>query len=216
MQLLNKYSGTFAANLKDRGSAKVEPIRIKVEDMRPISRAPYKQSLAEREVIKKEMEDMLEAGIIRESRSPWGFPVLGIPKKDGTIRVCVDYRPLNERTLSDQFPIPQITDVLDRLQGKTVFSTLDLKAGYWQIPLDKQASQITAFTTMDGHYEFTRLPFGIKNAPAEFSRIMKGILGDLRFVEIYLDDITVHSKDLSSHLEHLETVFVKDSVLSIE
>ena len=206
LNLMSKYESVFASKLSNKG-ANVRPISITVDDRKPIWRHAYKHSLAERKIIQNEVQEMLEAGVIRESRSSWGFPVIAVPKKDGTIRMCVDYRPLNERTSSDPFPIPLITDVLDRLQGKTIFSTLDLKSGYWQIPITKESMEITAFTTLDGHYEFTRLPFGIKNAPAEFSRIMQQVLGDLAFVEIYLDDITIHSKNFTEHLEHLEVVF---------
>ena len=204
--LMEQYAHIFADKLRD-ACAKVKPISITVDDPRPIWKHPYKHSLAERKVIQKEVEEMLQAGVIRESRSPWGFPIIAVPKKDGTVRMCVDYRTLNERTRSDVFPIPLITDVLDKLQGKTIFSTLDLKSGYWQIPITEESREITAFTTLDGHYEFTRLPFGIKNAPAEFSRIMQQVLGGLAFVEIYLDDITIHSKSFAEHLEHIEVVF---------
>ena len=208
LKLMERYADIFASNLRNK-CANVKPIAITVNDPRPIWRHPYKHSLAERKTIQKEVEEMLQAGVIRESRSPWGSAIIGVPKKDGTIRMCVDYRQLNERTTSDLFPMPLITDVLDRLQGKTIFSTLDLKSGYWQIPITEESMQITAFTTLDGHYEFTRLPFGIKNAPAEFSRIMQQVLGGLPFVEIYLDDITIHSRNFSEHLEHLEAVFTR-------
>ena len=150
---------------------------------------------------------MLQAGIIRPSRSPWSFPAILIPKKDNTMRFVIDYRKLNAITVQDCFPLPRIDDILDRLNNSKFFTALDLKSGYWQITLDKDTIPKTAFSTPDGHYELVRLPFGLKNAPAEFSRIMQQVLGDLKFVEIYIDDITIHSASFEEHLEHLYVVF---------
>jgi len=155
---------------------------------------------------------MLEAGIIQHSRSSWSFPLVQVPKKflkmNGTRRFCVDFRKLNSITQQDCFPLPRIDDILDRLSASKVFTTIDLKSGYWQVKLSKDSIPKTAFSTPDGHFEFLRLPFGLKNAPAEFSRIMQQVLGDfVNFVEIYLDDITVHSKNEKEHLMHLIQVF---------
>jgi hypothetical protein len=127
-------------------------------------------------------------------------------KKDGSKRFCVDFRKLNAETLLDPFPIPRIDDVLDSMSGAIWFSSLDLKSGYWQMELDESSIPKTAFSTPDGHYEFKRLPFGLKNAPADFSRLMYQLLGHLPFVKIYIDDITIFSKNLKDHIEHLEEV----------
>ena len=124
-----------------------------------------------------------------------------------SIRFCTDYRALNKVTPQDPFPLPRIDDVFDRLTGSVFFTTIDLKSGYWQIELDEETIPKTAFSTPDGHYEYLRMPFGIRNAPAEFSRIMQQVLGHLPFVQIYLDDITIHSKTFEEHLDHLTKVF---------
>ena len=134
---------------------------------------------------------MLRAGVIRPSRSPWCSPLLLVTKPDGSIRFCMDFRQLNTITVSDPYPLPRIDDIFDRLNGSDWFTSIDLKAGYWQILVADEDIEKTAFSTPDGHYEFLRLPFGLKNAPSVFSRIMCQILGDLPFVEIYIDDITI-------------------------
>jgi hypothetical protein len=129
-----------------------------------------------------------------------------IPKHDGSRRFCVDYRQLNKITLLDPHPIPRIDDISDRLQGSKWFSTLDLKCGYWQGEVEPDSIAKTAFNTPDGHYEWFKLPFGLKNAPSDFARSMQLVFGNLLFVEVYLDDITVHSKTLEEHCEHLTIV----------
>ena len=130
-----------------------------------------------------------------------------IPKLNGTKRLCIDYRRLNKVTVQQNWPIPRIQDILDRLSGSIWFSALDLKSGYWQVKMHPDSIEKTAFSTPDGHFEFLRLPFGLKNAPADFSRIMQMTLGEFKFVEIYLDDITIHSRTLKEHFEHLKMVF---------
>ena len=127
-------------------------------------------------------------------------------KKDGTKRFCVDYRKLNAVTNNEQWPIPRIQDILDRMGGSIWFTAWDLTSGYWQIEMEESSKDKTAFSTPDGHYQFKRMPFGLKNAPAEFSRIMHRILGHRDYVEIYLDDITIHSKTFEEHIEQIKIV----------
>ena len=129
-----------------------------------------------------------------------------ITKKDKTKRFCVDYRKLNRITVLDGFPLPRIDDLLDKLNGAVYFTLLDLKSGYWQIVMSEESIAKTAFSTPDGHYEFLRMPFGLTNGPKEFSRIMNMVLGDLPFVIIFVDDITVFSKSLAEHVKHLGIV----------
>jgi hypothetical protein len=129
-----------------------------------------------------------------------------VPKKDKSIRMCVDYRRLNQVTITEQWPLPRIDDILNGLLGSKWFSTLDLKSGYYQVAMSPNSIAKTAFITPDGHYEFLRLPFGLKNAPSHFSKLMFQALGDLKFVKIYLDDITIHSPDFYSHVAHISQV----------
>jgi hypothetical protein len=197
----------FAFSYLDLGTCIVQKHKIRTMNDEIIFLYPYRKSMKEREEINAEILSMLEAGIIRPSTSAWSSPVVIIPKKDGSKRMCVDYRKLNAITIQENWPLPDIRDILDRLNGSVWFSCLDLKAGYWQMPLDEDSIQKTAFSTPDGHYEFLKLPFGLKNAPAFFSRVMHRVLGHLKFVEIYLDDITIHSKTFDEHIEHIKTVF---------
>lgn len=159
--------------------------------------------MAERKLMNDEVKKMLDAMIIRKSRSAWSCPVVMLRKKDGEPRFCADFRELNAITVTDPFPLPRIDDIFDRLAGSKYYTTIDLKSGYWQVKMAEESIPKTAFSTPDGHYEFLRLPFGLKNAPAEFSRIMHQILGDLSFVQIFLDDITIHSNDFESHKQHV-------------
>lgn len=206
-KLLKRNEASFARSMTDLGLCTVSKYSIKTGTETPIFIHPYRKSLKERVAIQEEVKKMLDAGIIRESKSPWSFPVILVPKPDRTNRFCTDYRKLNAIMLHDPHPLPRMDDIFDRLSGSTWFSTLDLKSGYWQVGLDEDSMSKTAFSTPDGHYEYTRLPFGMKNAPAEFSRIMYRVLGHLPFVQIYLDDVTVHSTHFDEHLGHLQEVF---------
>lgn len=199
----------FASRMEDLGCYSLTKYSIKTTTEKPIYIQPYRKSLKERNLMQEEVHKMLNAGIIRKSKSPWSSPVIIVPKPDGTARFCTDYRQLNKVTISDAFPLPRMDDIFDRLSGSKWFSTLDLKSGYWQIELDPDSIEKSAFSTPDGHYEYLRLPFGLKNAPAEFSRIMQQVMGYLSFVEIYLDDITIHSHSFPEHVEHLTIVLKK-------
>ncbi|CAF1570065.1 unnamed protein product [Adineta ricciae] len=174
----------------------------------PIQCYPYRKSLKETQIINDQIKEMLDNRIIRPSSSPWSSPVVIIPKKDGSPRFCVDYRRLNLITERDVYPLPRIDDIIDRLAGSQYFSTLDLKAGYWQIPIAEEDKKKTAFVTTDGLFEFNVLPFGLSNAPASFQRIMNSILGTLRWdiTLVYLDDIIIYSKSFEKHVAHLDLV----------
>jgi hypothetical protein len=202
--IIESAQSMFAKDLSDLGPCQIREHKIKTKDDDPIYIPPYRKSEAEREIIRREIQEMLDAKIIRKSNSPWSSPCLLVPKKNTTKkRLVIDYRPLNAKTIQQNWPIPRVLDILDRLSGSIWFTVLDLKSGYWQVLMSQDSIAKTAFSTSDGHYEFLRLPFGLKNAPAEFSRIMFMVLGNLNFVEIYLDDITIHSKTLEEHVEHI-------------
>ena len=155
------------------------------------------------------VEDMLQQGVIKESVSPWASPVVLVKKKDGSMRFCVDYRKLNAITKKDVFPLPRIDDALDLLGNSVYFSTLDLASGYWQVKMDTDSREKTAFTTHKGLYEFSVMPFGLCNAPATFQRLMervlKGLVGESCMV--YLDDILVIGKTFEQHMDNLKKVF---------
>ena len=198
-RFMERNNDRFATDYKLLGACTVKRFEINTTNQDPIYMYPYRKSQKERDEIKMEVDKMMEAGIIRPSRSPYSFPVV-ITKKDKTKRFCVDYRKLNKVTTLDGFPLPRIDDLLDKLKGAKYFTLLDLKSGYWQIVMSEESILKTAFSTPDGHFEF--LPFGLTNGPKEFSRIMNIVLGDLPFVIIFVDDITIFSQSFEEHLKH--------------
>ena len=158
--------------------------------------------------LRRQLTDLLQRGHIRPSISPFGAPILFVRKKDGTLRLCVDYRALNSITIKNSYPLPRVDEMLDRLHGATIFSKIDLRHGYHQIRVNEPDIPKTAFRTRYGHFEFTVMPFGLCNAPATFQRLMHTIFTPHldHFVIIYLDDILVFSKTEADHQRHLDTV----------
>ena len=175
----------------------------------PVRVPPRRIPIHYREEVLKQLQSMLDQEIIKRSTSPWMAPAVFIPKKSGEIRLCVDYRALNKKTSRDAYPLPLPDAVQDRLAGSTIFSTLDLRCGYWQVPVWPEDQEKTAFCPGPGMglYEFCRMPFGLSGAPGSFQRLMDKILHGLSFVVIYLDDILIHSTDARQHADHLRQVF---------
>ena len=168
---------------------------------------PYRLSPLELAEAKKQIAELLAKGFIQPSQSPFGAPILFVQKKDGSLRMCIDYRALNALTVRNRYPLPNISDLLDKFAGAQVFSSLDLASGYHQIRISEEDVPKTAFTTPFGHYEFKVLSFGLTNAPATFQAVMNRMFGHLHeFCVVYLDDILIFSKTPEEHEKHLETV----------
>ena len=207
-KFLYKNENSFARCMQDlKVPCKISQHEITITTSKPIRVPQYRKSIEENNIINEEVKKLLDANIIRQSNSPWSFPTLLVPKPNNKKRLCIDYRKLNAITETDPFPLPRIDDIFDKLNGSVIFSKIDQSSSYYQILMQPRSIALTAFSTPNGHYEFLRLPFGLKNAPSEFSRIMYQILGDLPFIEIYIDDIFVHSKSISDHFEHLKELF---------
>jgi hypothetical protein len=174
----------------------------------PPSRPTYRLSATELAELKKQLEELVRAGFIQASKSPFGAPILFVKKKDGTMRMCVDYRALNNITVKNSYPLPRVDELFDRLQGARYFSKIDLRSGYHQIRIASEDIPKTAFRTRYGHFEFLVLPFGLTNAPATFMHLMHQTFRPFldSFVIVFLDDILIYSKTLKEHEGHVREV----------
>ncbi|KAL9374753.1 hypothetical protein Peur_031632 [Populus x canadensis] len=174
----------------------------------PISMAPYRMAPAELRELKEQLQDLLDKKFIRPSVSPWGAPMLFVKKKDGSLRLCIDYRQLNRVTVRNRYPLPRIDDLFDQLQGAQFFSKIDLRSGYHQLRIRDEDISKTAFRTRYGHYEFLVMSFGLTNAPAAFMDLMNRVFGQFidRFVIVFIDDILVYSRSREEHEQHLRMV----------
>jgi hypothetical protein len=165
-------------------------------------------SLPELTELKIQLQELLDKEYIRPSVSPWGAPVLFVKKKDGTLRLCIDYRQLNKMTIKNKYPLPRINDLFDQVGGAKIFSKLDLRSGYHQVRIKDEDINKTSFRTRYGHYEFVVIPFRLTNAPATFMCLMNNIFSQYldKFVVVFIDDILVYSKTEKEHDEHLRIV----------
>ncbi|GKD24278.1 putative reverse transcriptase domain-containing protein, partial [Tanacetum coccineum] len=174
----------------------------------PISKAPHCMTPLELQELKEQLQELLDRGFIRPSVSPWGAPVLFVKKKDGSMRLCIDYRELNRVTIQNRYPLPRIDDLFDQLQGEKYFSKIDLRSGYHQLWVRSKDIPKTSFHTRYDHYEFLVMPFGLTNAPAVFMDLMNHVFHDYldKYVVVFIDDILVYSKSKEEHEQHLRIV----------
>ena len=206
LKTLLKYRWVFRTDLTGAGAAKLEPMKIVTTDNEPTQSIGPRLSPKEQEAERAELEKMARARVVDSTRSAWSSPVMMVPKSDGTIRFCIDFRGLNRKTVKDPYPLPRIDETLDKLGKATWFSSFDLAAGYWQVPLDPASREKTAFTVRGfGRYHFLVVPMGLKNAPAHFQRAMDKLLeGLLDNTLAYLDDILVYTNTQEEHMAALE------------
>ncbi|GKC40556.1 reverse transcriptase domain-containing protein [Tanacetum coccineum] len=175
----------------------------------PVVRSPYRLAPSEMLELSNQLKELQEKGFIRPSHSPWGAPVLFVKKKDGSMRMCIDYRELNKLTIKNRYPLPRIDDLFDQLQGACCFSKIDLRSGYHQLRVREEDIPKTAFRTRYGHFEFTVMPFGLTNAQAIFMDLMNCVYKPYldKFVIVFIDDILIYSKSEEEHEVHLKTIF---------
>jgi len=205
-KMLDEYSSIFS-NVPGKTTLAVHHIEVP-SGTRPIRCTPYRLGPEKSAVLKNEIADLMKLGIIGESSSPWSSPIVMVPKSDGTLRLCTDFRKVNAITVPDPFRLPRIEDLIDR-NGKARFLTkLDMTRGYWQVPLDDASIPVSAFVTPFGHFQWRYMPFGLRNAPATFSRLVSKLLHGLEtFCAAYLDDIIIFSDSWEEHMRHLRLVF---------
>jgi len=205
VETLKDFQDMFVETSKKPGRTSLLKFRIDTGDAVPFKLQPYRVSKAEGDVMEAEIQENLDLGLLRPSTSPWASPVLMIRKPDGGIRFCIDYRRLNDVTIKDCYPMPLIDDILDVLGNAKMFSTMDIASGYWNVPMDPDSVEKTAFTSKFGLYEWLVMPFGLCNAVPAFERLMENILVDLKWRTclVYLDDCVVFSDDFPTHLIRL-------------
>ena len=206
-ELLSTNKDAFASNKSDLGSCSVLKHRIDTAGaapMQPLRRTPLGFEQEE----EKYLREMIDTDVIKPSISAWASNVVLVRKCDQTVRWCLDYRSLNDLTLKDAYPIPRIDMCIDCLATASIFSSLDLQSGYWQLEMDERDRHKTAFITKYGLFEHTKMPFGLCNAPSTFQRCMEFIFRGMQWqtILIYLDDIIIFSADLDEHFEHLDEV----------
>lgn len=199
-----KLFSEFGAVFRDHpGLTTLAVHDVEVSEADPIKQHPYRLSPLKLSHVKEELAYMEEIGAVEPGQSDWSSPVVLVPKPDKSWRLCIDYRKVNQVTRTDAFPIPRLEDCIDRIGQAQFVSKLDLLKGYWQVPLSARAKEISAFATPDGLYVCNVLPFGMKNAPATFQRLMGKVTAGLSNVVVYIDDAVVHSNTWAEHLEHL-------------
>ena len=193
---------------KQRGLINVEHSIKELPNTVPPGANAFRMSPAELKELKTQLDFLLDHEYIRPSSSPYGAPVLFAPKKDGKLRLCLDYRGLNNQTIKDKYPLPRDQDIFDQLQGAKYFTSLDALYGYWQVRMAEDSIEKTSIRTPLGAYEFLVMPFGLCNAPATFQRFMESVLREhlLKYCMVYIDDIIIYSKTAEEHLQHIEAV----------
>lgn len=208
---LAQHSNVFSTDEWDVGLAKGVEHHIRVNDNTPFRERSRRIAPADLDDLRRHLQGLLAAGIIKESRSPYASPIVLARKKNGQLRMCVDYRTLNRRTIPDQYTVPRIDDALDCLSGSKWFSVLDLRSGYYQIPMADEDKEKTAFICPLGFFQFERMPQGITGAPATFQRLMEKAVGDMHMLEVivYLDDLIVFGNTLEEHEQRLLKVMTR-------
>lgn len=209
--LIGRNRDIFATSLAELGKTAVHPHKIITNDASPQRQQFYRTSPIVRKEIKRQLDELLQHGLIEPSNSEWAAPVVMVKKKSGEYRFAIDYRKLNKVTQPIHFPLPRLEDIFDTVgeARASYFSTLDMFSGYWQIPLCPTTKHKSSFTTHYGQFQWTRLPFGLRNAGTSYQQIMSDIFRDMNWkvVLCYVDDILVFSKTFDQHLQHLDQVF---------
>ncbi|GJW88608.1 putative nucleotidyltransferase, ribonuclease H, partial [Tanacetum coccineum] len=209
ISVVREFKDVFPEDLSGLPPQRQVEFRIDlVPGATPVAKSPYRLAPSEMQELSGQLQELQDKGFIRPSYSPWGAPVLFVKKKDGSLRMCIDYRELNKLTVKNRYPLPRIDDLFDQLQGARYFSKIDLRSGYHQLRVHEDDISKTAFRTRYGHFEFTVMPFGLTNAPAIFMDLMNRVCKPFldKFVIVSIDDILIYSKTKEDHEVHLGSV----------
>ena len=208
MQMIERQVNVVSKNDSDIGRAALSAHKIELYNYTPLAQKPRRIPDPITEQVEQQCQELNLLDIIEPSKSPWSAPIVPIKKKDGTIRLCVDYRQLNRVTIPDKHPMPNVADVISGIGEVKYFTTLDLVRGYYQMPVEETSRPLTAFSTTRGHWQFKRLPFGLKNSPSAFQREMQAVLAKFswRKVLVYIDDILIVEDSFERHLELVRKV----------
>ena len=211
IELLTEYRDIFSKSKTDIGHCSLVKHEIFCPDVSPIHLPTRRVPMGMEDKVDALVDDLLQQNIIRPSMSPWNAPIVVIKKKSGDIRLCIDYRMLNSVTKKTSFPIPETQQLLDSLAGSSFFSGIDLSSAYYQLEINEEHKEVTAFGTRKGHYEFNRMPFGLCGAPFTFQRMMNLLLQSENWSQclIYLDDVMIFSPTFEKHLDRLRNIFEK-------
>ena len=208
VKLVNDNAHLFASSDLDLGQTQTVACNEETGDHDPIKMRPYIIPLQDRQIVDKVIDEMLEAGVIQRSQSPWSFSLVVVSIKDGSKRLCVDFRNLNEITEKNSYPLPPIDDILSMLGKAKYFTSLDLKSGYWQVRMSDKDKEKTAFACQKGLFKFNVMPFGLANAPSVFMMLMNIVLSGLEgFACAYINDILIFSETLEQHMKNIQMVF---------
>ena len=200
-QLLSMYGEVFAS---DPGRTDWMQHDVDVGDAEPIKLPPYRVNPQRLGVLQEELKYMLDRGLISPCVSPWSSLVTLQPKSDGTTRFCIDYRRVNSVTKTDTYPLPRLEDCIDRIGSARFISKLDLKKGFWQVPLTERAKEVSCFVVNNETFQCNVMPYGMKNSPATFQRLMNKVVQGMKHCVVYIDDVVIFTEDWESHLSELE------------
>lgn len=207
VQLLNKYASSFIEGVPRKRVTTGELEIDLVDPHKIVQRRPYRLAPIEKQKVREKVQELLDAGVIRESSSPFASPILLVRKKDGSERMCVDYRELNSNTRPEHYPLPRIEEQIDQLSGAHYFTSLDMASGFHQIPVHRDSVEKTAFVTPEGQYEYLAMPFGLRNAPSVYQRCITKAVQNLKDKPlVYMDDVLCYSDDVSEGLKRLDEV----------
>jgi len=207
-KVLQDFADVFQEPKEFPPQREVDHPIVLLDNTKVVNQRPYRLPFHQKNALEELIKHMLASQMIRPSLSPYSSPVILVKKKDGTWRLCVDYRQLNSNTVKNKYPIPIIEDLLDELHGAKLFSKIDLRSGYHQIRMKEKDIQKTVFSTHLGHFEYVVMPFGLTNAPATFQSLMNSVLAQYlrKFALVFFDDILIYSSTLHDHVDHLRSV----------